>query len=241
MPKPVLKTKAVESAVAEPFPARFLPLLLVLFAGSGCCRADLRNRLVPVAATGDRVDRRSRSASCSPPSWAALCLGSLALPRMLCARKEHPLRVYAKVEFGIAHLRHPGAVRHAAARRRVHRRRRHGLPAILFRALVCAPVPAAADVPDGRVAAGRGALDRDHTAKASPGWASSTAATPAGAVFGCLLAGFYLLRVFDMATATFVAAAINVAVGLVSLAIAARTRRSTPCGRIRPPRDRRAA
>ena len=34
----------------------------------------------------------------------------------------------------------------------------------------------------------------------------------AGAVFGCLLAGFYLLRVYDMATATYVAAAINVAV-----------------------------
>ena len=31
----------------------------------------------------------------------------------------------------------------------------------------------------------------------------------AGAVFGCLLAGFYLLRLYDMATATFVAAAIN--------------------------------
>ena len=31
----------------------------------------------------------------------------------------------------------------------------------------------------------------------------------AGAVFGCLLAGFYLLRLYDMATATFVAVAIN--------------------------------
>ena len=34
----------------------------------------------------------------------------------------------------------------------------------------------------------------------------------AGAVFGCLLAGFYLLRVHDMATATYVAAGVNVAV-----------------------------
>ena len=32
----------------------------------------------------------------------------------------------------------------------------------------------------------------------------------AGAVFGCLLAGFYLLRVYDMATATYVAVALNV-------------------------------
>src|SRR6266508_1609147 len=34
----------------------------------------------------------------------------------------------------------------------------------------------------------------------------------AGAVIGALLAGFYLLRVYDTATATYVAAALNVAV-----------------------------
>src|SRR5437667_9330254 len=38
----------------------------------------------------------------------------------------------------------------------------------------------------------------------------------AGAVFGCLLAGFYLLRVHDMAIATYVAVAINAAVALIS-------------------------
>ena len=42
----------------------------------------------------------------------------------------------------------------------------------------------------------------------------------AGAVLGCLLAGFYLLRVFDMATATYVAAAINLAVAIVALLLA---------------------
>ena len=40
----------------------------------------------------------------------------------------------------------------------------------------------------------------------------------AGAVMGTLLAGFYLLRVFDMNTATYVAAAINFAVGGLGLA-----------------------
>ena len=43
----------------------------------------------------------------------------------------------------------------------------------------------------------------------------------AGAVFGCLLAGFYLLRVYDMATATYVAVAINVTVAAIALALAA--------------------
>ena len=54
----------------------------------------------------------------------------------------------------------------------------------------------------------------------------------AGAVFGCLLAGFYLLRVYDVATATYVAAAVNGAVALLGLALAAvtphRTRTDTP-------------
>ena len=43
----------------------------------------------------------------------------------------------------------------------------------------------------------------------------------AGAVFGCLLAGFYLLRVHDVATATYVAFALNVTVAAIALALAA--------------------
>ena len=48
----------------------------------------------------------------------------------------------------------------------------------------------------------------------------------AGAVCGCLAAGFYLLRVYDAATATYVAAGINGAVALVGLLLAAITRHS---------------
>ena len=50
----------------------------------------------------------------------------------------------------------------------------------------------------------------------------------AGAVFGCLLAGFYLLRVHDMATATFVAAAVNSAVAIAGWAWAAVTPHAPP-------------
>ena len=42
----------------------------------------------------------------------------------------------------------------------------------------------------------------------------------AGAVFGCLLAGFYLLRVHDMATATYAAVALNVLVAATALVLA---------------------
>jgi spermidine synthase len=46
------------------------------------------------------------------------------------------------------------------------------------------------------------------------------AAVVVGAVTGCVLAGFYLPRVHDMAFATYIAAAINVGVALLALAVA---------------------
>src|SRR5204863_3734431 len=42
----------------------------------------------------------------------------------------------------------------------------------------------------------------------------------AGAVAGSMVAGFYLLRLYDMPTATYAAVAINVVVALLALAIA---------------------
>src|SRR5438477_3236509 len=52
-------------------------------------------------------------------------------------------------------------------------------------------------------------------------WGFLYGANTAGAVLGSLLAGFYLLRIYDMATATYVAAAINLVVAVASLALAA--------------------
>jgi spermidine synthase len=43
----------------------------------------------------------------------------------------------------------------------------------------------------------------------------------AGAVLGCLIAGFYLLRVYDMAVTTYVAVAINFVVALISFVVPA--------------------
>src|SRR5262249_26045627 len=50
----------------------------------------------------------------------------------------------------------------------------------------------------------------------------------AGAVFGCLLAGFYLLRVHDMSTTTLVAVAINFAVALAGLVLSRRAPHRPP-------------
>src|SRR5262249_43474731 len=48
----------------------------------------------------------------------------------------------------------------------------------------------------------------------------------AGAVAGCTIAGFYLLRVYDMAVATYAAAGINFAVAVCGTAAAARRKHS---------------
>ncbi len=56
-------------------------------------------------------------------------------------------------------------------------------------------------------------------------------ANVAGAVTGCVLAGFYLLRVHDMGYATYIAATINVAVALLALALASRTKSWTALDR----------
>jgi len=61
----------------------------------------------------------------------------------------------------------------------------------------------------------------------------------AGAVCGSLLAGFYLLREYDMAIATYVAVAINVAVGALGLVLAKQapyTPAESVTGNAAPPR-----
>ena len=80
----------------------------------------------------------------------------------------------------------------------------------------------AAHLAHGRHVAGNSAVDRGHAA-----WRFLAcifyAGNIAGAVFGCLMAGFYLLRVYDMTTATYIAATINGAVSLIALGLANHT------------------
>src|SRR6202011_4952277 len=55
----------------------------------------------------------------------------------------------------------------------------------------------------------------------------------AGAVLGCLLAGFYLLRVHDMPTATYAALGINAIVAVAALLISAQVPYNPPLERAR--------
>ena len=166
-----------------------------------------------------------------------MCLGSLLLPRLV-SRRRHPLRVYALLELGIgaiglAVLFGMPSIEQVYARYAVH-----GLPGILLRGAVAGVclLP-----PTLLMGATLPAIAR--WVEAGPEGVSWLGffygGNIAGAVFGCLLAGFYLLRVYDMATATYVAVALNVTVAAIALAWLWRPGR-VAIGR-RPNRRRRRA
>jgi len=211
------KVPPVKSAA----PTRFLPLLLLLFAGSGC--AALIYEIVWYQLLQLVIGSTAISLGVLLATFmGGLCAGSLALPRIGSVRKEHPLRLYAKIEIGIAIcgvlvlflMPLLDSVYTAAVG--------HGMPAILFRALLCAIclMPPTFLMGASLPAASRW-LETDTEGVSWMGFLYGANTT--GAVLGCVLAGFYLLRNFDMGTATFAAAAFNLAVALVSMAIAKRT------------------
>jgi spermidine synthase len=143
-----------------------------------------------------------------------MCLGSLYLPRWIGAR-HHPLLVYGLLELGTGlfgvlvlfglpviqqlYLTGLGA----------------GMAGILWRGLICAVclLP-----PTMFMGATLPAMSRwiESTPNAASWWGVFYGGNIAGGVAGCVLAGFYLLRVHDMATTSLVAVAINVAVAAVS-------------------------
>src|ERR1700761_5320501 len=80
-------------------PRRFLPVLLVLFVGSGC--AALIYEVVWLQLLQLVIGSTSVSLGVLLGTFmGGMCLGSLLLPRLVSAR-WHPLRVYAMLELGI--------------------------------------------------------------------------------------------------------------------------------------------
>jgi spermidine synthase len=194
-----------------------LPLLLALFVGSGT--AALIYEIVWLQLLQLVIGSSAVSLGGLLGTFmGGMCLGSLALPRLVSAR-HHPLRVYALLELGIGvvglvvlfGMPYVGGLYVATVG--------HGLPGILLRALVCAVclLP-----PTLMMGATLPAMARwIETTPQGVSWLGFLyGGNIAGAVFGCLLAGFYLLRVHDLATATCFAAAINGAVALSGLALA---------------------
>ena len=209
---------------------RFLPLLAILFAGSGC--AALIYEIVWFQLLQLVIGSTAVSLGVLLGTFmGGMCLGSLALPRLVSTRR-HPLRVYALLELATAIIALavlfviPHADRFYAAWAG------HGFTGILLRGAVCSVflLP-----PTLLMGATLPAIARwVETTPEGVSWLGLFyGSNIAGAVVGCLAAGFYLLRVYDVATATYVAAGINVAVGLMALLLAAFTPRSTAAADMR--------
>src|SRR3954471_14046473 len=208
---------------ASAFPAsptpRFLPLLLLLFVGSGC--AALIYEIVWFQLLQLVIGSSAVSLAVLLGTFmGGMCLGSLALPRFISTHR-HPLRVYAFLELGIALAAIAVLFVVPAAGRIYTAFAGHGFVGILLRGLVCAGclLP-----PTVLMGATLPAVAR--WIEATPrgvGWLGFFyGGNTAGAVGGCVLAGFYLLRLHDMATATWCAVGINVAVSLLALLLARR-------------------
>src|SRR5215471_14188041 len=196
---------------------RVLPALLLLFVGSGC--AALIYEIVWFQLLQLVIGSSAVSMGVLLGTFmGGMCLGSLFLARVISPR-EHPLRVYAYLELGIGAcgllllFGMPllgGIYFHWGG---------GGISGILLRGIaasICLLPPT---------------LAMGATLPAMSRWVESTpegvswlgffyGGNIGGAVIGSLLAGFYLLRVFDLGVATYTAVVVNVSVAVIAILLA---------------------
>src|SRR6266508_2417684 len=210
---------------------RFLPGLIVLFLGSGC--AALIYEIVWFQLLQLVIGSSSISLGILLGTFmGGMCLGSLLLPRLVSAR-EHPLRVYALLEFGIDLFGVLILFGMPLIRGLYVGVWGEGVPGIVFRAVIAGIclLP-----PTMLMGATLPAISR--WVKATPDGISWLGffygGNIAGGVVGSLVAGFYLLRVYDVMTATFAAVALNVVVASIAFALASRTSHEPDAAATRP-------
>ena len=187
-------------------PAPYLPALILLFIGSGC--AALIYEIVWFQMLSLSLGSSAISLGVLLGTFmGGMCLGSLLLPRFV-PTSSHPVRVYAQLEAGIGVagivilfvLPYAGGLYTTIGG--------PGFGGLLVRGLIAALVLLP---PTFLMGATLPAIARYVTATPSGvSWLGFFyGGNIVGAVFGTLLAGFYLLRDHDVMFATFVAAAIN--------------------------------
>ncbi len=201
-------------------PRRFLPALLLLFIGSGC--AALIYEIVWFQLLQLVIGSSAISLGILLGTFmGGMCLGSLALPRMISARR-HPLHVYAALEAGIGLFALLILV---------------GMPLVggLYTAwaggggagIVLRAIAAGICLLPPTVMMGATLPAISRWVKATPEGVSWLGffygGNIAGGVLGSLAAGFYLLREHDVMVATLVGVAINVVVALIAYILAGRT------------------
>src|SRR5437867_3709869 len=201
---------------AEVRPRRFLPLLLLMFVGSGC--SALIYEIVWFQLLELVIGSSTVSLGILLGTFmGGMCLGSLLFPRLV-SRIHHPLRLYALMELGI------GVIGLAIL---------FGMPLVAgaytawagsgsFGLLVRSIVAGVCLIPP--------TLLMGATLPAISRWVETTprgvswlgffyGGNIGGAVIGSLLAGFYLMRVHDISTTTVVAVGLNIAVSLIAFGV----------------------
>ena len=199
---------------------RLLPVLVVLFVGSGCAALIYEivwSQLLELVIGASAISLGVLLGT----FMGGMCLGSLLFPRWVSPRR-HPLRVYGALELGTAVLAlliffgMPYIANLYAAIGAF------GFWGIVVRAAICAVclIP-----PTFLMGATLPAIARwvETTPKGISWLGFFYGGNIAGAVLGCVLAGFYLLRIYDMAAATYIAVAINVSIAGAVFLIAKRS------------------
>ncbi len=212
-----MKKMAIDQTSRVFTSSRYLPVLLPLFVGSGC--AALIYEVVWFQLLELVIGASAVSMGILLGTFmGGMCLGSFLLPRFVSAR-HHPLRVYACLELGagafgliiLFGMPLVGGIYTAWAG--------EGFAGLLIRGLVAAIclIP-----PTVLMGATLPAISRwVETTPQGVSWLGFFyGSNIGGAVIGSLVAGYYLLRVHDIVVTTLVAAALNVAVALLSLLIA---------------------
>ena len=215
---------------------RFVPLL-GLFAGSGC--AALIYEIVWFQMLELVIGSSAVSLGVLLGTFmGGMCLGSLALARVVSPRR-HPLRMFGCIEAAIGVCGVAVLLLVPLIGRLYVAVAGHGLSGMLLRGAVCGVclLP-----PTILMGATLPAISRwVETTRQGVSWLGFFyAGNIAGAAVGCLLAGFYLLRLHDMGVATYVAVTINGVVAVTAFVLAAAFESQGPgagTGKRREPQD----
>jgi len=198
-----------------------LPVLLILFAASGC--SALIYEVVWYQMLQLTIGSTSVSLGVLLATYmGGLCIGSIWLPRRQWL--GHPLHLYAALEAGIGIFATLVQISLPLLNRIYFTGAEHGLPGMLLRGLLAAICML---FPTILMGASLPAIVRFvQTRELGAGvrwWGFLYGGNTAGAVLGCIVAGFWLLRVYDMATTTYVAVVLNLAIAAVSYLLGKKT------------------
>ena len=212
---------AANAACADEIVARsnrkWLPVILLLFIGSGC--AALIYEVVWLQLLQLNIGSSAISVGVLLAVYmGGMCLGSLALPRRISA-KHHPLKVYALLELGIGIFGIIVLFAVPVIGKAYTAIAGSGPANLVLRTIVASICLLPPTLLMGATLPAIGRWVKTTPAGAS--WLGLFyAGNLVGAVAGSLLAGYYLLRVFDMPTASFVAVGLNVLVAGLAWTVA---------------------